>query len=320
MTPPTSRDRVTMSRRQFSALAGALAIGAWPHSARAADERRGPYIDIHTHLGQVWNRQEPLTADELLHWMDEVNVAKAVVLPLASPESSAYIITSDYVLEQTRPHRDRLLPFCCIDPRTSYRHGQQGLTDMIRKWKDDGALGFGEHKCGVAIDDDANLRLYEACATLELPVLFHMDTVRNFDEPGLPGLERVLKTFDTLPFIGHAQGWWSSISGDVTQEQMQRYPDTPVEPGGAIDRLMDEYPNIYGDLSAGSGRNAIARDLDFGRAFLIRRADRLLWGSDYLRVGQEIGQLELYPSIDLPDDVRTAIYRGNARRLLNLET
>jgi hypothetical protein len=41
------------------------------------------------------------------------------------------------------------------------------------------------------------------------------------------------------------------------------------------------YPNLWGDLSAGSGAGAIAHDCEFSLAFLIRRADRLLFGTDY---------------------------------------
>ena len=91
-----------------------------------------------------------------------------------------------------------------------------------------------------------------------------------------------------------------------------------VAPGGAIDALMDKYPNIYGDLSAGSGANAIMRDLEFGKKFLIRRADRLLFGTDYLAPGQEVPQFDLYRDLELPKDAAEKIYIGNAKSLLGL--
>lgn len=56
---------------------------------------------------------------------------------------------------------------------------------------------------------------------------------------------------------------------------------------------MEKYPNIYGDLSAGSGANAIARDEKFGREFLIRRADRLLFLWHRLSPKQVVPQFEL---------------------------
>lgn len=278
----------------------------------------GRYVDVHTHLGQTWNSTAPLTAEELLRWMDAADIAQAVVLPLVSPESSSYPLTTDFVLAQTAPFRDRLIPFCSVDPRTSYQGGKQGLVDMLRRYAEAGAKGFGEHKPGVAIDDPRNMVLYEACGEAGLPVLFHLDNLRNTDEPGLPGLAKVLESFPETVMIGHGPGWWASISGGVTQADLGGYPKGPVAPGGAIDALMEKHANVYGDLSAGSGASAIQRDLDFGRAFLIRRADRLMFGTDFLAPGQDVPQLDLFARIELPEEVAAKIFRDNARRLLGL--
>jgi predicted TIM-barrel fold metal-dependent hydrolase len=286
--------------------------------ARAADFPPGDYVDMHTHLGQTWNTTVPLTAEELLRWMDAHRIAQAVVLPLVSPESSSYLLTSDFVLQQTRPYRDRLIPFCCIDPRTSYSGGLKGLVAMLGKYIEAGAKGFGEHKNGLAFDDPKNMTLYAACAELKLPLLFHIDNQRNLDKPGLPGLENALKTHPDCTFIGHGPGWWASISGDVSD--LGSYPKGPVAPGGAIDALMEKYPNLYGDLSAGSGANAISRDLAFGREFLIRRQDRICFGTDFLAPKQGVPQFELFEDklADLPAEVKAKVFRDNARRLLGL--
>lgn len=314
-----------LTRRQFHRAASAAAAGwmATSRFAKAADSSPkkfppGKYYDMHTHVGQTWNTTQPLPAEELLRWMDAHEVAQASVLPLVSPESSSYLITPDFVLAQTKPHRDRLIPFCCIDPRTTINGGEKALRDMLSRYVDAGAKGFGEHKTGVPIDDPRNLRLFAACAELKLPVLFHMDNERNMDKPGLPGLAKVLETFPTVNFMGHAQGWWASISGGLTQADLNNYPKTTVRPGGAIDALMDKYPNIFGDLSAGSGFNAINRDLKFGREFVIRRADRLVFGTDFLSPGQAVPQFELYEKLELPEDVQRKVFRENARRIIGL--
>ncbi len=275
-------------------------------------------MDVHTHLGTVWNSGAPLSAEELLRWMDAGDIAQAVVLPLVSPESSSYPITTDYVLAHTRPYRDRLIPFCSVDPRTSYSGGHAGLVKMLRRYIDAGARGFGEHKPGVNIDDERNLALYAACAEVKLPVLFHLDNQRNMDKPGLPGLAKVLAKFPETTFIAHGPGWWASISGGVTQTDLGGYPRGEVKPGGAIDALMDKHANLYGDLSAGSGAGAISRDMKFGREFLVRRADRLMFGTDFLAPGQDVPQLELFGKIDLPEEVAAKIFRSNARRVLGL--
>ena len=285
---------------------------AWSRAAAAPR-----FIDVHTHIGRYTDWDKNLTVDGLLEWMDRFDIERAVVLPLVSPESTVFLQPPEMVLEATKPHRDRLIPFCSIDPRSQHVSSVKRLVPVLRRYRDLGAKGFGEHKVGLPFDHPLMLRIYEACQTVELPILFHMDTVRGTDEPGLPGLRRALEKFPDLPFIGHGPGWWASVSGDV--KSLGGYPKGPVAPGGAVDALMEAYPNLFGDLSAGSGNNAIARDPKFGRAFLVRRADRLMFGTDYLAPGQRVPQFETLAKIDLPDDVRYKIYRGNAIRVLKLD-
>ena len=305
-----------ITRRRFlhSCCGAAAAVAAGP---AAALERRGTYVDVHTHLSPSWT-QPGLTPKTLLEWMDKNDVEKAVVLPLVAPESWFIPVSTDYVLEKTKPHRDRLIPFCDIDPRTINLGGKKGMLNLFKRYVDAGAKGVGEHKVGVAIDDPRNMDVFEAANEVGLPLLFHLDNARNMDEPGLPGLEKCLKAFPKVDFIGHAQGWWASIDGAVKKSQMGGYPKGKVAPGGAIDRLMEKYPNMYGDLSAGSGHNAISRDPEFGREFVVRRQDRLLFGTDYLRPGQGVRQFGLYEDMDVPDAVKEKVYRGNAKRVLKL--
>ena len=313
-------DRRRFLRGTLSTVAAALAFdrGLLTPDAGANEAVGGPYVDVHTHLGRTWNGDPPLTAEGLVKWMDENNVAKAVVLPLVSPESSSYLNLTEQALAGAKAYPDRLIPFCCIDPRTSYRNGRKGLVAMLKEYVDQGAKGFGEHKVGLPIDDPKMMAAYEACDDLKLPVLFHCDDIRGTDRAGLPGLGRVLAAFPSVDFIGHGPGFWASISGDVPTSGLGGYPKTKVSPGGALDRLFDAHKNLWGDLSAGSGANAIGRDREFGRGFLLRRADRLLFGTDYLKPGQDVPQFQLLAGIDLPADVRAKIERGNAARLLKL--
>lgn len=313
-----------ISRRAFhqAALAGSAAllgatVGTKPASADAFP--KGKYVDIHTHLGQKWGTKEKLEAADLLKWMDAHDIAQAVVLPLVNPESWDHPLTTDFVLKETAPYRDRLIPFCAVDPRT-INLSSQGKRDILRKYQDAGCKGFGESKPGVPMYDPRNLDLFQACAEVGFPVLFHLDNQRNTDKPGLPGLEKVLKEVPEATFIGHAQGWWASISGGLEQANLQQYPKGEVLPGGAMGRLFDTYPNIYADVSAGSGANAFSRDPEHGRAFCIKYADRLLFGTDYLMPEQGVPQFELFDSFDLPEDVQAKFYRDNARKLLGLIT
>jgi len=102
------------------------------------------------------------------------------------------------------------------------------------------------------------------------------------------------------------------------------YPKGPVTPGGITDRLLADYPNMYGDLSAGSGLNALLRDEDHARDFLKRHQNKLLYGSDCS--DSEGGGAKCSGSQQLaavrrlaPDQqaLRKMLY-GNAARLLKM--
>jgi predicted TIM-barrel fold metal-dependent hydrolase len=312
-----------LSRREFQVRLAA-GLGAWCASpelrtgAAPSKAKASKYIDVHTHVGTIWNGNRELTPSLLVRWMDEQDIAKAIVLPLTSPESSSFLCLTEGALAAAKEFPDRLVPFCSIDPRTSVVGGVRGFESIIRRYVDLGAKGFGEHKVGLAFDDPLMMQIYEVCEKVGIPLLFHMDTIRGKDQPGLPRLAHALATFPKLTFIGHGPGWWASISGDAKAADFMGSPPHAVAPGGAIDKLMDTHPNLWGDLSAGSGAQAISRDPAFGRHFLIRRQDRLLFGTDYLQPGQPVPQFKLLDSLNLPVDVQQKIFRKNAETLLKL--
>lgn len=326
---PHSWTRRDVLKGALLATAGSLVASPSRKPANAAATAKIRYIDIHTHLGAFYPGRE-LTAEGLLQFMDEHGVERACVLPLISPESAPVAQPTSTALAAFKQFPDRIIPFCAVDPRgvtvppqrTGHIAGVKGLVDILRRYQEAGCRGIGEHKTGLPFDATQNLYLYEAATEVDLPILFHLDDLRNPDTPGLPRVERVLKEFPKLPLIGHAAGFWASICGAATNADFGRYPEIPkpVEPGGALDRLMEKYPNLYGDLSEPGGEKAIARDLAFGREFLIRRADQLLFGTDVLMPEQKIPQFELFESLNLPAEVQRKIYRDNALKLLKLET
>ena len=58
------------------------------------------------------------------------------------------------------------------------------------------------------------------------------------------------------------------------------YPKGNVTPSGISDRLLSDYPNMFGDMSAGSGQNALIRDEVHAVKFIKRHQDKLIFGSD----------------------------------------
>ena len=274
-------------------------------------------IDLHVHIGKVLFSRPGLSVSYLLNWMDKMDIEKACVMAVENPEEIDYYVTSERVIRSCHLHLDRLIPFCNVDPR----RGNPGEFDpypIIARYVDRGACGFGEMLSGLMIDDRRNMKLFEACGKLGIPVLIHIDNYRNRDEIGLPRLERVLQTFPNVTFITHALHWWSEISADVTNKDRGTYPKRPIVKGGRVEELLQKYENLFADLSADSGTNALTRDPSFTKGFLLRNQDKLLFGTDLVFKGQPKVIHEVLDSSGVDTAVLEKIYYLNAKKVLGL--
>lgn len=273
-------------------------------------------IDIHTHLnvtGRMPDEPRPLTAEQLVDTMNRNGIDQSVLLPIESPDAEVghYFMTEEAVAA-SQQYPERLIPFVSIDPRMN--RCEELIEHFATTYH---VKGFGEMKNGLAFDDPLHKKIYAKCSDLGLPVLFHSDPALCWDEVGLPRLEKCLQEFPGLVIIGHGPGWWAAISAD--DDRSGGYPDGPVMPTGAVDRLLGEYDNLYADISAGSGYNALTRDPDFAAGFLERHWRRLLFGTDHLHAFQDLPQLEWLQQAPLTTEQRQAIADGNTRRILRLE-
>jgi hypothetical protein len=150
--------------------------------------------------------------------------------------------------------------------------------------------------------------------------MFHTDFHILFDEPGQPRLEKMLRQYPETIFIGHAIHFWAEISANCQEKDYAYavYASGPVSPGGSTDRLLSQYPNLFGDLSANSGFNAITRDPEFGLEFLNRQQDKLLFGTDILKPYQPIPLLDHLQKISISPVVREKILGKNAEKILRI--
>lgn len=190
--------------------------------------------------------------------------------------------------------------------------------EACERW---GVCVCGEWKFRQWIDADASLDLFRAAGRRKAPVVLHLDVPwlpprGGSAYPGWFGgtVENLARVLDECPdtcFIGHAPGFWREISGDA-DSSAEVYPSGPVVPGGRLERLLERYPNLHGDLSAGSALVALRRDIGFTKEFLTRFSDRLLFGRD--GSGGEL--LAFLRSLDLPADVEESILFKNATRLV----
>lgn len=256
-------------------------------------------IDIHTHFSLVrmertpspWNPLDNYTADadEMAEHLKNQGVF--AVLNLVDPRDKNRDIAAAAKIAERYPG---FFQFSC---NFSEEDNPQAVYDLMCKYQEMGAVSVGELAINQWIDSPLITAVFEAAEKLRLPVTFHMSPEPGYaygicDRPGLPLLEEALKSFPDLIFLGHSQTFWIEISGDAPQSGNQARSSMgqgPVTPGGAVPRLLAQYPNLYGDLSAYSGSRAIMRDEKFGLAFLERYQDRLLYGSD------TINKLQIMP-------------------------
>jgi uncharacterized protein len=250
-----------MNRREFlETVAAAVPALGW--QGTPASEWGSPVFDLHFHL-----RQQP--AANLAH-LDGAGVTKANLL------------TRNAALEQVKALQSaapgRFTWFNSYD--VSRPDAEQVLTQAAR----DGAQGFGEMKFHVAADGPEFRRIYALAADLRVPILIHFQEVDHFPGEGTwatgyaKTFESILKAYPKTTFIGHADAFWANVSADYHNEAA--YPPGPIKRGGVTDKLLGDYPNLFGDLAANSGNNAMSRDAEFTADFLTRHQNKLFFGSD----------------------------------------
>jgi len=226
-------------------------------------------VDCHLHIHHF----DRSIADTIRH-MDATGTDKAFILPLETGEGGL-VLTADTVLQAWSQHKDRIIPFCQCDVR------KPDVIERILAYNKLGCRGVGEQKEHVPLNDRRIERVIALCDELNWPITIHFQDGDNGYNQGLNDhLETYLKKFKKVRIIGHAQTWWANISADVPDAKKSLYPKGPVKPGGKIEKLMADYPNLYADLSAGSGYNALTRDEEFTIGFLERNSKQILFGSD----------------------------------------
>ena len=288
-------------------------------------------IDAHTHAQKTRTVYRPngssyAVPEELIAMMDERGIDKAVLLCRMSPEKCFRYVTPEDVLEMTALHPDRFIPFCNLDPRMMLNNQDSDFRPLLQYYKQAGCRGVGEYVPNMAMDDPLMMNVFHQVEELELPLTIHIAPAIGgfygcYDDRGLLRLEKVLTECPRLIILGHSQPFWSEISADVTEGTRNSYPKGKVTPGRIV-QLLKEYPNLYGDLSANSGYNAISRDPEFGLRFLDEFQDRLLFATDICYTPQETPLVGFFKEIKeknlIPTDVYEKITWKNADRLFKL--
>lgn len=251
----------TVTRRGFlSALAAAAAVPRL-RAQSAVPNWGGPVIDTHLHLRPG--------LDACVTHMNGCGVSNAVLLASATSADAVHAMQAKYP--------GRLAWSASSNPAAP--DAEARLTQAIK----DGATGLGEMKFHLDADSPEFKRAYALAADLGVPILIHFQEVPHYEGEGVwasgfKRFEAVLKAFPRTTFIGHADAFWANIDAKYADDVA--YPTGPISRGGLTDRLLGDYANLFGDLSANSCNNALSRDAAFTADFLVRHQDKLLFGSD----------------------------------------
>ena len=293
-------------------------------------------IDIHAHATAYPNLIPAnkhtggrfLSGEELIGMYDQLNIEKGVLLPLVDPVSQWVPMTSENCKTISDAHPDRFFWFCGIDPRMGDNRADTDLVYLLEHYKSLGAKGVGELSTQLPADDPMMDNLFSALEECDMPVIIHIAVKAGgmygiIDDFHLPRIEKMLIKHPRMKLIGHSQPFWAEISGDLAEENRNGYPQGKVTEG-TLHRLLRECPNLYCDLSAGSGMNAMKRDPDHAARFFEEFSDRILYGCDicasfnkhpfafdeFLTAMRQDGSIS--------EENYRKIVRGNAEKLLGL--
>lgn len=302
-------------------------------------------IDYHNHLDST----DPL---EVLKIMDQTGIEHVVNITMKVGDEALAIMDRFHAAAPERFSSIGWMDWSDIDSPEFIQTTIERLQRMvdhgavaIKFWKDLGLVLRDEQGKLLTIDDERFIPIFDACAKLGLPVMFHTADPSAFFEPIDPQNER----YEELA----AHPDWGFHEVPVTKRELMeqrnrviaRHPEITfigahcAESGEDLRYLseqLDRLPNLMIDMSARTPE--LGRQPYAAREFFLRYADRILFGTDLLpnvemyrlhfRFLETADEYFDYPShasrqgrwniygIFLPDDVLRKVYRENALRLL----
>ena len=225
----------------------------WKHVGLLPINKIMKKIDLHLHLTPFQipklGKMHLTSGANMLPHLEELGIEKGVLM--SSAEKGLPFGTNKANKAICDKYPDRYSWMCALKP-----DHPETVYDRLATYKSQGAIGVGELTTNRRLDDPFLQALFAAAEKLEMPITIHMSPAVGcgygvVDEPGLPLLEQVLKTYPQLKILGHSQTFWIEMSGDAptTKEARNQWGSGPVVPGGRIPELFPSIP-IFMEISA----------------------------------------------------------------------
>ena len=277
-------------------------------------------IDVHVHPGTkediidaggkyledalkyFGKKPEPITIEELAQQYQSLDIFGVLLAWDAQTNTGLPPLSNDYIANIVSKYPKTFMGFASVDPWK----GKAAVEELARAVKDLGLRGvkFQQAAQGFTPNDRRFYPIYEKCAELGIPALFHVGhTGYGAGAPGGDGiklkyvrpiyLDDVAADFPELTIIAAHPAWpW--------QEEMLS--------------IAMHKGNVYMDLSGWSPKYFPASLVQYANTFL---QDKCLFGSDhpYVTPGRWLADFE---KIQMKPEVKEKILLKNAQKLFGL--
>ena len=245
----------------------------------------------------------PVTLDDMARTYRDADMRAVLLAWDAETTTGLPRVSNDFVADAVRRYPDVFLGFASVDPWK----GRLAIAEAERAVKTLGLRGLKLHPIVQAFwpNDRRFYPLWETCAALNVPVMFHTGTTGvGAGVPGgnglylkygnpMPALDDLAADFPGLTIIGAHPSWpW--------QEEMLA--------------IAMHKTNIYIDLSGWSPKYFSPILVQYAKTLL---QDRVLFGTDYPFLTPEQWLAE-FDKLGFKPEVRQKILLENCRRLLRL--
>lgn len=308
-----------------------------------------PVVDLHGHPPPLTS---PDVVNQVVEAMDPVNVR---IMVNANGTSGARLTEALESIKGSR-YKDRMAVFTAINVRGLAQGDGIRMARQLEADVKAGALGLGEimkdfgmqarksDGSRLMLDDPELDPVWQTAARLAIPVLIHTADPAEFFAPLDYSNERWLEQaiYSNRRYQDRSRFPAFETLMQERDRLIARHPKTTfilahlgwhANDLGRLGRLMDTYPNVYGEV--GAILYDLGRQPRAAHDFFVKYQDRLLFGKDSFQPDEYPYYWRTFESADeyfdyyrdyhafwklygmaLPDEVLKKLYFGNALRLI----
>ncbi|MBI1823396.1 MAG: amidohydrolase [Nitrospirae bacterium] len=248
-------------------------------------------------------KKPPVSIEEMADYYRKMDMMAVLLAWDAETHTGLPAVTNDYVAEIARRYPEVFIGFGSVDPWK----GKLAIEEAERAVRQLKLRGLKFHPIcqGFFPNNRRFYPLWETCASLKIPVLFHTGTTGvGAGTPGGDGLQ--LKYGQPLPYL-------DDIAADFPKLTIiGAHPSFPWQ--DEMLAVAVHKTNVYIDLSGWSPKYFSANLVQYANSIL---QDRVLFGSDYPFLTPERWMVD-FEKAGFKPEVREKILLTNAKRLLQV--